>query len=65
MPIHFSFNPDIAAASTLPARLYNDPVYLELEQGRIFGRTWQLAARTEQVAEPGRMSSSTWPANRS
>ena len=53
MPIHFSFNPDIATASTLPARLYNDPVYLELERDRIFGRTWQLAARTEQLAESG------------
>ena len=53
MPLHFSFNPDIAAASTLPARLYNDPVYLELEQDRIFGRTWQLAARTEQLVGAG------------
>jgi choline monooxygenase len=53
MPRHFAFSPDIATASTIPARLYTDPVYLELEQERIFGRTWQLAARADEVAEPG------------
>ena len=30
--MHFSFSPDIATAATIPARLYNDPVYLALEQ---------------------------------
>ncbi len=29
---------------------------LRLEEERIFGRTWQYAARAEQVAEPGSMS---------
>jgi choline monooxygenase len=53
MPIHFSFDPNIATAATIPARLYNDPVYLELELERIFGRTWQLVGRTEQVRETG------------
>ncbi|MBI3792425.1 MAG: Rieske 2Fe-2S domain-containing protein [Gemmatimonadetes bacterium] len=53
MPRHFAFSPDIATASTIPARLYTDPVYLELEQERIFGRTWQLAARTEQLEGTG------------
>ena len=53
MPIHFSFSPDIATAATVPARLYNDPVYLELEQDRIFGRTWQLVGRTDQLTETG------------
>ena len=36
----FPFDPDIRRASTLPARLYTDPVYLELERERIFARTW-------------------------
>ena len=53
MPLHFPFDPDIARASTIPARLYVDPVYLELERERIFARTWQLVGRTEQVAQSG------------
>ena len=51
--MHFSFDPDITRASTIPARLYTDPVYLELEQSQIFSRTWQLVGRTDQVAESG------------
>ncbi len=53
MAMHFPFDPDIANASTIPSRLYNDPVYLELEQNQIFAKTWQLVGRTEQVAESG------------
>ncbi|HET8771172.1 MAG TPA: Rieske (2Fe-2S) protein, partial [Gemmatimonadaceae bacterium] len=53
MSLRWTFNPNIARASTAPARLYTDPVFLELEQERIFGRMWQLAARTEQLAEEG------------
>ena len=53
MPLHFAFDPNIATAATIPARLYNDPVYLELELERIFGKTWQLVGRTDQVRETG------------
>ena len=53
MPIVFPFHPNIARASTIPARLYNDPVYLELERERVFARTWQLVGRVEQVREHG------------
>jgi choline monooxygenase len=53
MPIVFPFDPNIAGASTIPARLYNDPVYLELERERIFARSWQLVGRTEQVRTHG------------
>ncbi len=49
----FSFDPDIARASTIPSRLYVDPVYLALEEEKIFGRAWQLVGRTEQVAVHG------------
>jgi choline monooxygenase len=49
----FPFDPDIARASTIPARLYIDPVYLELERERVFAHTWQLVGRLEQVAEVG------------
>ena len=35
MPIVFPFDPNIERAATIPARLYNDPVYLELERERV------------------------------
>jgi choline monooxygenase len=53
MSLVFPFDPRIERASTIPARLYNDPVYLELERERIFASTWQLAGRTSQLAEHG------------
>ena len=53
MPLIFPFDPDISRASTIPARLYNDPVYLELERERVFAHTWQLVGRAEQVREHG------------
>src|SRR3954451_7731247 len=53
MALVFPFDPNIERASTIPARLYNDPVYLELERERIFAHTWQLVGRAEQVAESG------------
>jgi len=49
----FPFDPNIARASTIPARLYVDPVYLELERERLFARTWQLVGRLDQVRESG------------
>jgi len=49
----FPFDPDIRRASTIPSRLYIDPVYLELERERVFAHTWQLVGRLEQVAESG------------
>ena len=53
MALHFSFDPNLATASTIPSRLYVDPVYHELEREKIFGRTWQLVGRAEQVARTG------------
>jgi choline monooxygenase len=53
MSLVFPFDPDIRRASTIPARLYVDPVYLALEEEKVFGRTWQLVGRAEQVAETG------------
>jgi len=40
-------------ALTLPARWYVDPILYELEQERVFGRTWQWVGRADQVASPG------------
>jgi choline monooxygenase len=49
----WTFEPNLARATTLPSRWYTDPAVLEAEQRAIFARTWQLAGRSEQVAEPG------------
>lgn len=53
MSLVFPFDPDIRRASTIPSRLYVDPLYLALEEEKIFGRTWQLVGRLEQLAENG------------
>ena len=53
MALVFPFDPDIRRASTIPARLYNDPVYLELERERVFAHTWQLVGRTAQLEQRG------------
>jgi choline monooxygenase len=37
----------------LPARLYRDPEIVELEQRRIFERTWQLAAHVSSLPKAG------------
>ena len=46
-----------AAVRTLPYDWYSDPAVLRLEQERVFGRSWQYAARLDQVAEPGQLTS--------
>ena len=46
----------VAGARTLPYDWYVDPAVLRLEQERIFARSWQYAARAEQVAEPGTLT---------
>lgn len=45
--------PDLTRASTLPSRFYFDSAVLEAENRRVFGTTWQLAGRAEQVREAG------------
>ena len=39
--------------STIPYDWYVDPAVARLEQERIFRRTWQYAAHTAELAEPG------------
>ena len=46
-------SPDLATATTMPARWYTDPAFLELEKEKIFWRTWQPVGRTDMVARPG------------
>ncbi|HEY0603317.1 MAG TPA: SRPBCC family protein, partial [Herpetosiphonaceae bacterium] len=52
-PADFHFDPDLASATTIPAHWYTDAAALGLEQERVFGRTWQLVGRIEQVRKPG------------
>jgi choline monooxygenase len=40
-------------AHTIPALWYFDPEIYEAERQRLFGSTWQLAGRLDQLAEPG------------
>ena len=49
----FVFQPDLALATTIPARWYTDPSMLALETERIFGGTWQLVGQLSQVRRPG------------
>ncbi|CAN5530464.1 SRPBCC family protein [soil metagenome] len=48
-----SGQPPLARASTLPSHLYLDPAVLEREKETIFGRTWQLVARGDELARIG------------
>ena len=43
----------LSRASTIPKRYYLDPDVLELEKDRIFGSTWQLVARTDDLQRIG------------
>jgi len=43
----------LARASTLPSRCYLEPLIHEREEELIFGRTWQLVARLDDLTRPG------------
>jgi choline monooxygenase len=47
-------NAELAEASTIPSSWYTDLRVYELEQQTVFGHSWQLAARLDQLREPGR-----------
>jgi choline monooxygenase len=54
MPISpYTFNPDLAHASTIPADWYTDPAMLDRERREIFRRTWQFATSLDQLRFPG------------
>jgi choline monooxygenase len=44
---------EMARAMTLPASAYLDAAVFERERERIFGGTWQLVARLDDLARPG------------
>jgi choline monooxygenase len=52
----FTIHPDIALASTLPARFYADPLVLAAQRERVFARSWQLIADTDSVKVPGQVN---------
>ncbi len=43
----------LSRASTLPARWYVEPEFLELEKDKIFWRTWQPVGHLDMVLRPG------------
>jgi len=49
----FTFEPRLPFAATLPSSFYLDPSVLDAELRNVFGKTWQLVGRSEQVAEHG------------
>jgi choline monooxygenase len=57
--VSWTFDPRLDHASTLPSRYYRDPSVLDAEQRAVFGRTWQLAGRVDQAAEPGAFFTAT------
>src|SRR5580765_7046371 len=59
MTTNWHLEPNLALASTLPSRYYFDPGILAEENRRVFGATWQLAGRAEQVREPGQYFTAT------
>ena len=46
-------NAPLAEASTIPAPWYTDERVFELEKQTVFGNSWQVAARLDQVRDPG------------
>ena len=46
-------NAPLSEASTIPSTWYTDSRILELERQTVFARSWQVAARIEQLERPG------------
>src|SRR6188768_1781003 len=51
--IHESTSPPLARAYTLSSSYYLDDGVFAREKEQIFGRTWQLVARLDDLARPG------------
>ena len=56
-----SYDPELplSEARTIPGGWYTDPRVLALEEREVFGATWQLAARADEVAAPGQYVTTT------
>ncbi len=55
----WTFDSRLEFASTIPSRYYFDASVLRQEQRDVFGATWQLAGRAEQVREAGQFFTTT------
>jgi len=55
----YEFDTRLAYARTLPSAYYFDPNVLDDENRNVFGRSWQLAGRADQVREPGQFFTTT------
>jgi choline monooxygenase len=55
----YTFDPRLAHARTPPSEWYFDPEILTRENSTVFARTWQLAGRAGDVAEPGQFFTAT------
>ncbi len=55
------YNPaaPLAEATTIPAPWYTDPRIADLERRTVWSRSWQMVARADQLAEPGRYVTTT------
>ena len=49
----YSFDKQLSRATTLPSNWYTDAEVLEVEKRSVFGSTWQLVGRAEQIARAG------------
>jgi len=49
----YDSNAPLAEASTIPASWYIDERVFELERQTVFSRSWQFAARLDQLRDPG------------
>lgn len=47
----FEIDPDIRKAKTLAADFYTDPAYFELSKEKIFARSWQFLAQTDDLGD--------------
>src|SRR6185437_1710344 len=49
----FEIDPAVGRSWTLPADVYLDPELLAREKASLFGKTWQIVGRRDQVANAG------------
>jgi choline monooxygenase len=53
MTENYEFDDRLELAETLPSRFYTEADWLRREEERVFGASWQLAGRVEQLPEAG------------
>ncbi|NDD63855.1 MAG: (2Fe-2S)-binding protein [Acidobacteria bacterium] len=51
--LNFTIDERVEYAETLPSFCYTDPRFLSVEEERVFGGSWQLVGRIDQLPLPG------------